>query len=452
VNGIEDEQGNPVDLQDGDILTTDGGLLGLGHSAVVRRRNDKIEVIEVLDRQPEGDVHVAVHRTLEEFLDDYEKQGRSVFVSRPKKADGVTQEEFRKKVRAAVDGVAAEICDSFPIAGYLLNILWNLPDVWYCSEVIYEAYKKASIDLSTEISVEESSDNARDQLFLQVYREAFEDRLGPEGAAEFLGGFLLPSPEDFERLDVARVPRRLFGLGGFPASRAARLESFTSFEEFVGAVRLDNTVLGLESAFAGCLDAANIALGPFDDLLCSPPICYELTATPTNIKVENIKQQALSFGGCALVTDGDITEGAEAKVKEKFAALKAVQDCGTGCACLSANVFSQTINFSQKGVTETVTGTLVNCKVTFDLSFDIEIKARLGACLNVATLEDLPRRLKDLIKKLRGLWESCGRDLERLFDPDEILKKLRRITPRQLRENPNVEPPRKIRRKRGKPR
>lgn len=426
-NGIVDENGQPVELKNGDVLTTEGGYFGLGHAAIVKKKDDTIEIIEVLDR-PQGDVHVGVHRTLDQFMEQYEQQDRSVFLSRPKKPDNVSDTDWQDKLQKAVKEIESKICTSYPIADFILNVLWNLPDIWYCSELIYEAFKKQSIDLSAAIEMEDSTDNVSDQRFLRAYREAVASRLGDGGARRFLGGFRLPP------------------------STEARLATYTSFEEMVASLQLDNTLHDIEQRFNEVIKSAEARLSKCLAILCTPPLCYELSVQPKNIKLSNITQEALETLGCALLTDNDIRKATEEKVKKRFEGLSRKQECRKGCACLSVTVLSITIQFSQH-ITEVVQKDLpgpinINCKVTFDLSFDIEVKVSLGPCIDLDKLGELPQWLRDCLDDLKSMWNDLTKELERLFEPEELAKKGRRITPKQLRENNNVEKPVKIKRRR----
>jgi hypothetical protein len=208
---ILDENGKPIDLQNGDIMTSDGGLMGLGHAGVVRKRNGKVEVIEVLDT-PEGDVHVQVN-DLCDFVERYLAQKRNVFVSRPKQPTNVTPKEWEQKLDEAVKDIESKVCNRYPVWAFVLNALWDQPDIWYCSEIIWEAFRKQGIDLSANISFEDSSSDPEARAFLRMLRRELVCRLGAERAEAFISGFTLPE-SNFELvanlgelIDQRHVPR-----------------------------------------------------------------------------------------------------------------------------------------------------------------------------------------------------------------------------------------------------
>lgn len=192
---ILDENGNPIDIQDGDIMTSDGGLMGLGHAAIARKRNGKLEVIEVLDTS-DGDVHVQVN-DLCDFVERYLKQKRNVFVSRPKRPANVTAEQWTKKLAEVVRDVESKVCNRYPVWAFVLNALWDQPEVWYCSEIIWQAFRKRGIELSSNISFEDSSSDAEARAFLAKVRRELVCRLGQERTEAFINGFTLPEG-DFE--------------------------------------------------------------------------------------------------------------------------------------------------------------------------------------------------------------------------------------------------------------
>jgi len=208
---ILDENGNPIDLQNGDIMTSDQGLMGLGHAAVVRKRNGKVEVIEVLDT-PEGDVHVQVNDACD-FIERYQAQKRNIFISRPKRPPNLTPEKWNEKLDEAVKDVESKVCNRYPVWAFVLNAIWDQPNIWYCSEIIWEAFRKRGIDLSANISLEDSSSDPEARDFLRMMRRELVCRLGVERAEAFINGFRLPEG-NFELvanlgelIDQQHVPR-----------------------------------------------------------------------------------------------------------------------------------------------------------------------------------------------------------------------------------------------------
>jgi hypothetical protein len=157
---IVDQHGRVVVFAEGDILTTDKGLLGFGHAAIIRMASPHEGVYEVLDNPPllypdvppdAGDVCVGIHRSLDNFISDpnYVREGRTISLSTPIKSDGLTDTDWKTKKANVTDAIKtiAEQITCYSKVEFALDILFDLKNVWYCSEIIYRKYWDQGIDL-----------------------------------------------------------------------------------------------------------------------------------------------------------------------------------------------------------------------------------------------------------------------------------------------------------------
>ncbi len=201
---ILDDNGNPVTLKDGDIITSDGGMLGLGHAGIVRVRNGKIEVLELFERQtPEGKVeaHVQINDICD-FLDRYQKQKRNIFISRPKKPADTSDQDWADRLDRIVNYIEEHICNHYPVDHYLFNAIWDMPDVWYCSEIIFEAFKREGIDLSANISYSDSSSDKESSQFLKMLEKASVEKFSEKYAQQIPFVFTFTDESGLECFDM----------------------------------------------------------------------------------------------------------------------------------------------------------------------------------------------------------------------------------------------------------
>ncbi len=186
---LEDD-GSPADIKSGDVITSNGGILGLGHAGVIEVRKDCIVVIEVF-AAPDGSVHVQ-ERDICDFMDDYDAQGREVFISRPKKPKDTSDQAWDKKLKGAVDYMKSKVCTHYPVYMFILDALFHLPDVWYCSDLVQEAFRRQGIEFEISLNLWDASDDkaTRDYMF-QQRGEAIR-RYGEKMGLRYLRGFELP--------------------------------------------------------------------------------------------------------------------------------------------------------------------------------------------------------------------------------------------------------------------
>ena len=187
---ILEDDGSPADIKTGDIATTDGGMLGLGHAGIIEVREGRIVVIEVM-AAADGSVHVQ-ERDLCDFLDDYEAQDRDVFISRPKKPDDVSNEKWSKKLQGVVKYVKDRVCTHYPVWKFAMDLLFQLPEVWYCSDIVGEAFRREGIELEINLSTWEASEDASTREFMFLQRGEVIRRFGEVEGERFLRGFELP--------------------------------------------------------------------------------------------------------------------------------------------------------------------------------------------------------------------------------------------------------------------
>lgn len=186
---IEDD-GSPADIKTGDIVTTNGGMLGLGHAGIIEVRGKDIVVIEVM-LAPDGSVHVQ-ERDLCDFMDDYEAQNRDVFISRPKKPENVTDAQWPKKLERAVKYVKDKVCTRYPVWKYALDLLFHLPEIWYCSDIVWEAFRREGIELEITLPSWNISDDAETRDFMFLLRGEIFRRFGDRDGERYTRGFELP--------------------------------------------------------------------------------------------------------------------------------------------------------------------------------------------------------------------------------------------------------------------
>lgn len=199
---ILDDAGNPVDLQTGDIVTSNGGMLGLGHAGLVARRGNDVIVIEVM-LAPDGSVHVQ-ERDICKFLDDYEAQGREVFLSRVRKPAGESDDNWRRKLARVAGYMKERVCTRYPVWGFGLDVLFHLPDVWYCSDLVREAFHSEGIEIEVTVPIRDASDDADTQRFLFSLEGEAQRRFGRDLGGKFLrgGGF----PKGFADPEARETP------------------------------------------------------------------------------------------------------------------------------------------------------------------------------------------------------------------------------------------------------
>lgn len=139
MSGIDCDINIPVEeIQNGDIITANGGVAG--HAGIIEKTGNGIKVIEAyLD--DEGKVEI--QRTpLCDFLKRYEEEGREVFISSPEAG-----EEQRDK---AVSQVGEKVGHDFTKLEYFLNLLIDQANIYYCSELVDEAYQGQGLNLGPD--------------------------------------------------------------------------------------------------------------------------------------------------------------------------------------------------------------------------------------------------------------------------------------------------------------
>jgi hypothetical protein len=204
---IEDDAGNPADIRTGDIVTSNGGMLGLGHAGVIERRGDSYVVVEVM-LAADGSVHVQ-ERDLCKFLDDYAAQKREVFISRPRKPAATPDDEWAEKLERVVDYMKQRICTRYPVWDFFLDTLFHMPEVWYCSDLVREAFRREGIELELTVPPWHASDDRETRDFLFARRGEMTRRWGDTKGERFIRGFTLP-PAFTEPLEPKRErPPRL---------------------------------------------------------------------------------------------------------------------------------------------------------------------------------------------------------------------------------------------------
>jgi hypothetical protein len=175
---------------------------------------------------------------------------------------------------------------------------------------------------------------------------------------------------------------------------------------------------------------------------CEDPICYKVTAEAKNFQISNLEVHGDIW--CHLgVGEGAARDGAKKKADEALKPLNKTKDCKRGCRCIMIEVFSTTLKIREHVHRHHVWDSnwfRGNCRVTFDVEFDVEIHVWLGVCVDPARIEECAKQIAEALNKLKEL----GKTLEGLTDPEELAKRLKAVTPRQLREGPNVEPPKKV--------
>jgi hypothetical protein len=220
---ILDDAGNPVELRTGDIVTSNGGMLGLGHAGLVERRGKDVIVIEVM-LAPDGSVHVQ-ERDICDFIEDYDNQGRETFLSRVKKPPGETDDAWRRKLERVAAYMKERVCTRYPVWGFGLDVLFHLPDVWYCSDLVREAFRSEGIALEITVPLRDASDDADTRKFLFSLEGEAQRRFGRELGGKFLrgGGF----PREFadpEARESGGPGRSYSGLDDLVAEAAWRRE------------------------------------------------------------------------------------------------------------------------------------------------------------------------------------------------------------------------------------
>jgi len=175
---------------------------------------------------------------------------------------------------------------------------------------------------------------------------------------------------------------------------------------------------------------------------CEDPLCYKVTAEAKNVVISNLEVHGDLW--CHLfVLDTDARDGARKKANESLQPLNKTKDCQRGCRCIMIEVFSTTLKIREHIHRHHAwdSGFLHgNCRLTFDVEFDIEIHFWLGICIDPARIEECAQQIADALNKLKDL----GKTLEGLTNLEELAKRIKAVTPRQLREGPNVEPPKKV--------
>ena len=168
----------PVSLGTADILTSDGGGLGLGHAAIVASTvGQEPLVLEVLDTDiipgpMATEVCIGKHRSGVQFVDDYSAENRRSFLSRVRKPAGWSDEKWFAALTSAAsfvrDLARRGVC--FSPLEFVLNLLVPLPGVWFCSQVVAAAYRQSGIELATAAPLTRQQDEAMRAL-LQRARE-----------------------------------------------------------------------------------------------------------------------------------------------------------------------------------------------------------------------------------------------------------------------------------------
>lgn len=186
---LEDD-GSPADIKSGDVITTNGGMLGLGHAGIIEVRGDTIVVIEVM-AAPDGSVHVR-ERDICDFMDDYDSQNREVFISRPKKPADTADADWGNKLREVVTYMKSKICNSYPVWMFAMDALFHLPEVWYCSDLVMEAFRRQGIELKISLNLWDASDDASTRNFMFLQRGEAIRQFGEVHGLRYLRGFELP--------------------------------------------------------------------------------------------------------------------------------------------------------------------------------------------------------------------------------------------------------------------
>jgi hypothetical protein len=187
---IEREDGSRADIRTGDIVTSNGGMLGLGHAGIIEVRGKRLIVIEVM-LAADGSVHVQ-ERDLCDFLDDYDAQNRDVFISRPRQPAGESDRDWAARLQRVVDYTKERVCTRYPVWSFALDVLFHLPAVWYCSDLVREAFRREGIELKLTLAPWNASDDAETRSYMFAMRGEAIRRFGTVQGERYLRGFTLP--------------------------------------------------------------------------------------------------------------------------------------------------------------------------------------------------------------------------------------------------------------------
>ncbi len=182
------------------------------------------------------------------------------------------------------------------------------------------------------------------------------------------------------------------------------------------------------------------------NFICKDPFCYRVIVTLDNFKISNVEMH----GGipCKIIPESSILNGAKEEANKKFDPLRKVKSCERSCDCVEIQIASGKFHVRHHEHRYKLWGSSWlwgfiprgNCVVNFDLEFDVNVEVWAGLCVYPEKIKDAMSEIQKILEKLKKLGESFGN----LLDPEEIAKRLKAVTPQQLRENENVEPPIKI--------
>lgn len=438
---ITENDGKKADIKSGDIITSNGGMLGLGHAGIIEVREDCVVVIEVMST-PDGSVHVQ-ERDICDFLEDYENQKREVFISRPKQPEDVTIKGWEAKLERVVNYVKDRICNRYPVWKYALDLLFHLPDVWYCSDIVWEAFKREGITLDIKLALWDASEDKATREFMFARRGDLIRRFGENNS--FISAFELP----MDWVDPENCMEPEYGSLNQPFKQLTILSSpYHSLPSMLSEQLWQKRLKRINESISFEFNNFNTQVlattqGKLKSLFCKDPLCGEIEVDVKDVKLSNTEYH----GGlwCHLLPEGFIVDGVKEKIEGDVNNLRKKWKCEDGCACTSIKIADFEVKHSRHLHREHVweSGTFNgNCRLTGDLEFKLNIRVYAGICHDpeLAQLAEFANELQELLKKLKKI----GKVIEGFTDPDEIWKRIGGVSPKALRESSSVEKPRRI--------